>query len=116
MSDHFPFCLTRRTSQLSFGRHNTISYRSLKRFDEHAFVNDLLSKELDKCETFIDPNVALEYIYQQINNAISKHASLRCKRVNGSMMILNKLLNVVIIFITFKIFQNIEHRDIKWLI
>jgi len=31
---------------------------------------------------------------------------------NGSMMILNKLLNFVIIVIKFKIFLNIEHRDI----
>ena len=34
---------------------------------------------------------------------------------NGSMMILNKLLNFVIIVIKFKIFLNIEHREIKWL-
>ena len=46
MSDHFPVCLTRITSQSSFGRHTTIGYRSFKHFDEHAFVNDLLSKEL----------------------------------------------------------------------
>ena len=29
----------------------------------------------------VNPNVALEYLYQQINSAISKHAPLRCKRV-----------------------------------
>ena len=77
----FQFVPTRITSQLSFARHKTFSYRSFKQFDEHAFVNDLFSKELDKCKTFIDPNVALEYLYQQINSAISKHAPLRCKRV-----------------------------------
>jgi len=86
ISDHVPVCFTRRTSQSSFGRHKTISYRSFKHFDEHAFVNDLISKELDKCETSIDPNVALEYLYQQINSAISKHAPLRCKRVKRDML------------------------------
>ena len=40
MSGNFPVCLTRRTSQSSFSRHKTISYRSFKHFDEHAFVND----------------------------------------------------------------------------
>ena len=108
----FQFVPTRITSQLSFGRHKTFSYRSFKQFDEHAFVNDLFSKELDKCKTVIDPNVALEYLYQQINSAISKHAPLICNRVKRDKLPewfnddIKKILNFVIIVIRIQDFSK----------
>jgi len=53
----------------------------------------------------VNPNVALEYLYQQINSAISKHAPLICNRVKWDKLPewfnddIEKLLNFVIIFI-----------------
>ena len=75
---------------------------------------------MNKCETFIDPNVALEYLYQHINSVISKHAPLRCKRAKRDKLPewfnddITQAIKLRDHCHKIHFFLNIEHREIKW--
>ena len=62
LSDHFLIFATRKINSLSAVKkyHFTISYRSLKNFNEHEFCNDVKSIPLDIIKMFDDTNDVVE--------------------------------------------------------
>ena len=83
ISDHFPICFTRALNAKSRHTcaHNTIKYRSFKSFDRELFCNDLNNCNLQEVEMIHDPDVALNVLYDRLNNILSAHAPLKEKRV-----------------------------------
>ena len=85
ISDHYPTCLTRsntvKVCQNKFAEHKTIKYRSFKKFNETNFQRDLANSNVDNVETIFDPNIALNALYNVLNNILSHHAPIKEKRI-----------------------------------
>ena len=83
LSDHYPVCFTRHTSQLQNKKrnHNSIKYRSFTIFDNFAFLEDLNTEiEKFKC-TQSDSNMNFSTRNAQFLSFLNKHAPIKEKRV-----------------------------------
>jgi len=82
LSDHFPVFLTRKTNvsapKLS---HHSITYRSLKKFNEENFKNDLMCIPWDVIKVFDDVNDALDSWYTLFNEVLDRHVPIKRQRV-----------------------------------
>ena len=82
LSDHFPVCFTRKkTYRDALNCHKTIKYRSCKNLDEAAFLSDLRNVPWSVCETFDDPNDALDCWYKLFMDIVDTHAPMKERRV-----------------------------------
>jgi hypothetical protein len=83
ISDHYPVCFTRKHSS-AYPKgpvHKTISYRSLKYFDEHAFLQDLSQQPWSIIHTCDDLNQCFKTFIALFKYVLDKHAPLKSRRV-----------------------------------
>lgn len=82
VSDHYPICITRKYSQNKENANGKqISYRSIKHFDEDAFMSDMFNSPWQNVNACTSPDEALacwSSIYQDV---IDKHMPIIHKRV-----------------------------------
>ena len=83
LTDHYPVCFTRHTSQLQTKKrnHNSIKYRSFTIFENSAFLEDLNTEiEKFKC-TKSDSNMNFSTWNALFSSVLNKHAPIKEKRV-----------------------------------
>ena len=83
LSDHYPVCFTRHTSQLQTKKrnNNSIKYRSFTIFENSAFLEDLNTEtEKFKCTQF-DSNMNFSTWNALFLSVLNKHAPIKEKRV-----------------------------------
>ena len=83
LSDHYPVCFTRHTSQLQTKKsnHNSIKYRSFTIFVNSALLEDLNTEiEIFKC-TQSDSNLNFSSWNALFLSVLNKHAPIKEKRV-----------------------------------
>lgn len=83
ISDHFPVCFTRKISgkSLNDSVHKTITYRSLKRFDEDNFLLELSNQPWQLINTLDSPSDSLDKFVKIFMTVLDKFAPKRKKRV-----------------------------------
>ena len=83
ISDHCPILCTLswRPPKRVKGEHTTIEYRSLKNFDQNAFLFDLGRIDFANVYSSIDLNCALASWYDTFVPIVNKHAPIRRRRV-----------------------------------
>ena len=82
ISDHFPVCLTRKIAKSNkTGDHKTITYRSMKHFEENQFLADLGAQPWSVLDMYDDPNDAFDFFNQTFESTFDLHAPERTKRV-----------------------------------
>ena len=84
ISDHYPVAFTLGSDNCDSKMqkdHMTISYRSFKNFDLHAFIHDIYKSNINIVETVNDSNKALDLLYKILNSALQTHAPMKSKRV-----------------------------------
>jgi hypothetical protein len=78
ISDHFPVCYSRsHNSATRKHKHSSIKYRSYKNFNQSAFLEDLTLVPWNVCESFDDPNDALDCWEKLFLEVVEKHAPLK---------------------------------------
>jgi exonuclease III len=84
ISDHYPVCLTRKISS-NYNKgpvHKTITYRSMKNFDETNFLTDLSNQPWSLLELYDDsPDDSIDMFLDLFNSVLNKHAPQKTKRV-----------------------------------
>ena len=84
LSDHFPVCCSinvKIKKNKTNCDHSYISYRSFKRFDQIAFLNELSTTPFQTVHEYDDPNQAMSIWYKLYLDILNKHAPLKKKRV-----------------------------------
>ncbi len=82
ISDHFPVCYVRKHKSINHIKaHNTITYRSYKDFEEHAFPEDLKTVPRTFCEAFDDLNDSLACWKPVFLDTVNTHAPRKERRV-----------------------------------
>ena len=83
ISDHAPIscCKTTKIQRPVKNRHNIISFRSFKNFDQTAFQHALDSTPFQEVMNYTDPNEALDVWYNHFLSVLNVHAPVKTKRV-----------------------------------
>jgi hypothetical protein len=83
ISDHFPVAFTRISKNRveKVDKHKTIIYRDFSCFNSNFFCSELLNSNLDIIETFNNPNMSLNILYDTLYRLLSKFAPTKIKRV-----------------------------------
>ena len=84
ISDHYPICITRKISSnhIKGPVHKTIAYRSMKHFNENAFLEDLSDQPWFLIDIYDDPDDSTQLFLDLFQKVLNKHAPHRKKRVN----------------------------------
>lgn len=79
ISDHYVIFGNRKLN-FSIGKHchQTISYRSFKHFDEHAFIQDLLLVPLGVTQSFNNVDEMVEIWNSLFLDVVNKHSPPKC--------------------------------------
>ena len=85
ISDHFPVCITycRYGHRHKKQHHEYITYRSMKKFDQNLFFDDLQNCPLDNVHCSNDPDESLLLFINYFSEVLHKHAPLITKRVKN---------------------------------
>ena len=84
ISDHYPVCCSwtlKLDKPLPKNQHTSIHYRSMKRFNKDAFLNDLHWTSFLSVFGCSDPDDALSEWYRIFISVLDKHAPIREKRI-----------------------------------
>ena len=104
ISDHYPVCLTRKiaSSYVKGPVHKTITYRSMKRFDENKFLTDLSCLPWFLIDSCTDPDDAGETFLYLFNYVLNNHApqrKRRVKRANQPNWISSEIIEAIKLFV-----------------
>lgn len=89
ISDHYPVCCNwalKSDKPIRKHQHTTIKYRSLKHFNNEAFLFDLSLVSFDDVYQHCEPNGALSEWYRLFLSVLDKHAPIREKRVKNPQL------------------------------
>ena len=83
ISDHYPVCLTRKipSSYAKGPVHKTITYRSMKRFDESKFLAELYNQPWFLIDNCTNPDDSAELFLDLFKNVLNNNAPQRKRRV-----------------------------------
>lgn len=83
LSDHFPTFVVRKLKKEHVCKrgHTSITYRSMKHFNEAEFLQDLRNMTWDDIKVCPEPHQALNIFETKLINAINANAPLKTKRV-----------------------------------
>ena len=83
ISDHYPIFISRKMSSCydKGPVHKSITYRSLKNFDECRFLEDLAIQPWSVLDLYDDVDNSFEVFFTMFKSVLNKHAPQRNKRV-----------------------------------
>ena len=83
ISDHYPVCITRKVASnyVKGPVHKSISYRSMKTFNENEFLDDLSNQPWFLIDIYDNPDDATELFLELFQSVLNKHAPQRKRRV-----------------------------------
>ena len=102
ISDHYPVCITRKiaSNYVKGPVHKSISYRSMKTFNENEFLDDLSNQPWFLIDIYDNPDDATELFLELFQSVLNKHApqrKRRVKRLNQPRWMKPEILQAIII-------------------
>ena len=100
ISDHYPVCITRKVppNYIKGPVHKIITYRSLKRFDDRQFIDELSVQPWFLIDQYDNPDDSVELFLKLFKSVLSKHApqrKRRVKRVNQPNWMKQEILDAI---------------------
>ena len=83
ISNRYPICLTRKLSQCKTSEqgHKTITYRTMKLFDQDQFLQDLECQPWLLSDIYDGPSDVVDFFNTLFQNVLNRYAPNKTKRV-----------------------------------